>query len=73
MSGVDDQKTKAKGKSKASGSRVADVSATLLERISEASLLKLRQQALRRFKSFLAVANDYFSSEASKGFVLFRF
>ncbi|KAI9182678.1 hypothetical protein LWI28_027754 [Acer negundo] len=99
--GVDDQKTKAKGKSKASGSRLADVSASkeeylmgvisemlaelskgdgvstfefigsgvvaaLLnyfscgyfskEKISEANLLKLRQQALRRFKSFLAVA-----------------
>lgn len=99
--GVDDQKTKAKGKSKASGSRLADSSANkeeyligvvsemlselskgdgvstfefigsgvvaaLLnyfscgyfskERISEANLPKLRQQALRRFKSFVAVA-----------------
>ncbi|KAH7574896.1 hypothetical protein JRO89_XS02G0018700 [Xanthoceras sorbifolium] len=99
--GVDDQKTKAKGKSKASGTRLADVSASkeeyligvisemlaelskgdgvstfefigsgvvaaLLnyfscgyfskEKMSEANLLKLRQQALRRFKSFLAVA-----------------
>lgn len=97
--GVDDQRTKAKGKSKASGSRIADISATkeeyligvisemlaelstgdgvstfefigsgvvaaLLnyfscgykERMSEANMLKLRQQALKRFKSFLAVA-----------------
>ncbi|PQQ14409.1 E3 ubiquitin-protein ligase UPL3 [Prunus yedoensis var. nudiflora] len=99
--GVNDQKTKAKGKSKASGSRLADSSANkeeyligvvsemlselskgdgvstfefigsgvvaaLLnyfscgyfskERISEANLPKLRQQALRRFKSFVAVA-----------------
>ncbi|GMY05450.1 E3 ubiquitin-protein ligase UPL3 [Fagus crenata] len=99
--GVDDQKTKAKGKSKASGSRLADnsankeeyllgvitemlaelskgdgvstfefigsgVVAALLnyfscgyfskERISEANLPKLRQQALKRFKSFIAVA-----------------
>lgn len=99
--GVDDQRTKAKGKSKASGSRLADISATKeeyligvisemlaelskgdgvstfefigsgvvaaflnyfscgyfsKERISEANLLKLRQQALKRFKSFLAVA-----------------
>ncbi|KAK9287416.1 hypothetical protein L1049_015837 [Liquidambar formosana] len=99
--GVDDQKTKAKGKSKASGPRLADIStnkeehlnaviiemlaelskgdgvstfefigsgvvAALLnyfscghfskERISEANLPKLRQQALRRYKSFVAVA-----------------
>ncbi|KAJ0077210.1 hypothetical protein Patl1_36032 [Pistacia atlantica] len=99
--GVDDQRTKAKGKSKASGSRIADISASkeefligvisemltelskgdgvstfefigsgvvaaLLnyfscgyfskERISEANLLKLRQQALKRFKSFLSVS-----------------
>ncbi|KAL5561195.1 hypothetical protein UlMin_030942 [Ulmus minor] len=99
--GVDDQKTKGKGKSKASGSRLADCSANkeeyligvlsemlaelskgdgvstfefigsgvvaaLLnyfscgyfskERISEANLPKLRQQALRRFKAFVAVA-----------------
>ncbi|KAK7860944.1 e3 ubiquitin-protein ligase upl3 [Quercus suber] len=99
--GVDDQKTKAKGKSKASGSRLADnsankeeyllgvisemlgelskgdgvstfefigsgVVAALLnyfscgyfskERISEANVPKLRQQALKRFKSFIAVA-----------------
>ncbi|KAM1987118.1 hypothetical protein ACFX15_034426 [Malus domestica] len=99
--GVDDQKTKAKGKSKASGSRLIDSSASkeeyltgvvyemlaelskgdgvstfefigsgvvaaLLnyfscgyfskERISEANLPKLREQALKRFKSFVAVA-----------------
>ncbi|KAG2705973.1 hypothetical protein I3760_05G083400 [Carya illinoinensis] len=99
--GVDDQKTKSKGKSKASGSRLADnsahkeeyligvisemlaelgkgdgvstfefigsgVIAALLnyfscgyfskEKISEVNLPKLRQQALRRFKSFIAVA-----------------
>ncbi|KAF5752015.1 E3 ubiquitin-protein ligase UPL3-like [Tripterygium wilfordii] len=99
--GVDDQKTKAKGKSKAFGSRPSEnstnkeeyligvisemltelskgdgvstfefigsgVVAALLnyfscgyfsrERISEANLPKLRQQALRRFKSFVAVA-----------------
>lgn len=99
--GVDDPKTKAKGKSKASGSRLVDSSANkeeyligvvsemvaelskgdgvstfefigsgvvaaLLnyfscghfskERISEANLPKLRQQALKRFKSFVAVA-----------------
>ncbi|KAF5727819.1 hypothetical protein HS088_TW22G01516 [Tripterygium wilfordii] len=99
--GVDDQKTKAKGKSKASGSRPSENStnkeeyligvisemlaelskgdgvstfefigsgavAALLnyfscgyfskEKISEANLPKLRQQALRRFKSFVAVA-----------------
>ncbi|KAJ6346191.1 hypothetical protein OIU78_008761 [Salix suchowensis] len=99
--GVDDQKTKAKGKSKASGSHPIDSStnkedyligvisemlselgkgdgvstfefigsgavATLLnyfscgyctkERISEANLPKLRQQALRRFKSFVILA-----------------
>ncbi|XP_043712874.1 E3 ubiquitin-protein ligase UPL3-like [Telopea speciosissima] len=99
--GVDDQKTKAKGKTKASGSRLPDLSANtedyfigvisemlaelnkgdgvstfefigsgvvaaLLnyfscgtfskERVSEANLQKLRQQALRRFKSFIAVA-----------------
>ena len=99
--GVDDQKTKAKGKSKASASHLIDnsankeeyligvisemlaelgkgdgvstfefigsgVVATLLnyfscgyftkERISEANLPKLRQQALRRFKSFVALA-----------------
>ncbi|XP_010265985.1 PREDICTED: E3 ubiquitin-protein ligase UPL3-like [Nelumbo nucifera] len=98
---VDDQKTKAKGKSKASGPRLADISANteenligvisemltelskgdgvstfefigsgvvaaLLnyfscgtfskERISEANLAKLQQQALGRFKSFIAVA-----------------
>ena len=107
--GVDDQKTKAKGKSKASGSRLADCSANkeeyligvisemlaelskgdgvstfefigsgvvaaLLnyfscgyfskERISEANLPKLRQQALRRFKAFVAVALP-FSVEGS--------
>ncbi|KAL6210116.1 hypothetical protein ACLB2K_021054 [Fragaria x ananassa] len=99
--GVDDPKAKAKGKSKASGSRLVDSSANkeeyliglvsamvaelskgdgvstfefigsgvvaaLLnyfscghfskERISEANLPKLRQQALKRFKSFVAVA-----------------
>ncbi|XP_050366026.1 E3 ubiquitin-protein ligase UPL3 isoform X2 [Argentina anserina] len=99
--GVEDPKTKAKGKSKASGSRLVDSSANkeeyliavvsemvaelskgdgvstfefigsgvvaaLLnyfscghfskERISEANLPKLRQQALKRFKSFVAVA-----------------
>ncbi|KAI9388896.1 hypothetical protein POPTR_009G134300v4 [Populus trichocarpa] len=99
--GVDDQKTKAKGKSKASASRLIDSStnkeeyligvisemlaelgkgdgvstfefigsgvvATLLnffscgystkEKISEANLPKLRQQALRRFKSFAILA-----------------
>ncbi|XP_057966486.1 E3 ubiquitin-protein ligase UPL3 [Malania oleifera] len=99
--GVDDQKTKAKGKLKTSGPRFVDFSPTkeesllgvisemlvelskgdgvstfefigsgvvaaLLnyfscgyfskERISEANLPKLRQQALRRFKSFVAVA-----------------
>ncbi|GAV62900.1 HECT domain-containing protein [Cephalotus follicularis] len=102
--GVDDQKNKAKGKSKSSGSRVADGSASkeeyligvisemltelskgdgvstfefigsgvvaaLLnyfscgyfskERISEANLPKLRQQALERFKSFVALALTY--------------
>uniref|UniRef100_A0A5B6ZSG6 HECT-type E3 ubiquitin transferase n=1 Tax=Davidia involucrata TaxID=16924 RepID=A0A5B6ZSG6_DAVIN len=98
--GVNDQKTKSKGKSKASGPRLADISASkenlvgvisemlaelskgdgvstfefigsgvvaaLLnyfscgyfskERISEANLAKLRQQAIRRYKSFIAVA-----------------
>ncbi|KAL6954193.1 E3 ubiquitin-protein ligase upl3 [Sarracenia purpurea var. burkii] len=99
--GVDDQKTKSKGKSKASGSRFVDFSgskeenlvgaisemlaelsrgdgvstfefigsgvvAALLnyfscgcfskERISEANLSKLRQQATRRYKAFIAVA-----------------
>ncbi|XP_042493739.1 E3 ubiquitin-protein ligase UPL3-like [Macadamia integrifolia] len=99
--GVDDQKTKGKGKTKAAGSRLPDLSAdteeyligvisemldelnkgdgvstfefigsgvvaALLnyfscgtfskERVSEANLQKLRQQALRRFKSFIAVA-----------------
>lgn len=99
--GVDDQKTKAKGKSKASGARLSDFSiskeeyligvisemlgelskgdgvstfefigsgvvAALLnyfscgyfskDRISEANLPKLRQQALKRFKSFVAIA-----------------
>lgn len=99
--GVDDPKAKAKGKSKASGSRLVDSSANkeeyliglvsemvaelskgdgvstfefigsgvvaaLLnyfscghfskERISEANLPKLREQALKRFKSFVAVA-----------------
>ncbi|XVE48862.1 hypothetical protein DITRI_Ditri01bG0035900 [Diplodiscus trichospermus] len=99
--GVDDQKTKAKGKSKASGSRLADFSASkeeyligviiemlaelskgdgvstfefigsgvvaaLLnyfscgyfskERISDVNLPMLRHQALKRFKSFIAVA-----------------
>ncbi|KAA8535991.1 hypothetical protein F0562_028469 [Nyssa sinensis] len=98
---VDDQKTKSKGKSKASGSRLADIStskeenligvvaemlaelskgdgvstfefigsgvvAALLnyfscgyfskERISDANLPKLRQQAIKRYKSFIAVA-----------------
>ncbi|KAI8554080.1 hypothetical protein RHMOL_Rhmol05G0069800 [Rhododendron molle] len=98
---VDDQKTKLKGKSKASGSRFADFSASkeenlvgaisemlaelskgdgvstfefigsgvvaaLLnyfscgyfskEKISEANLPKLRQQAIKRYKSFIAVA-----------------
>ncbi|MCL7034368.1 hypothetical protein MKW94_030390, partial [Papaver nudicaule] len=98
---VDDQKTKGKGKSKASALRLLDVSddseehlvgvmsellaelskgdgvstfefigsgvvAALLnyfscgtfskDRASEANLLKLRQQALKRFKSFVAVA-----------------
>ncbi|PON57795.1 Coatomer beta subunit [Parasponia andersonii] len=107
--GVDDQKTKAKGKSKASGSRLADCSANKEEyligvitellaelskgdgvstfefigsgvvaallnyfscgyfskdRTSEANLLKLRQQALRRFKAFVAVALP-FSVEGS--------
>ncbi|KAI8021116.1 E3 ubiquitin-protein ligase UPL3 [Camellia lanceoleosa] len=99
--GTDDQKTKLKGKSKASGSRFAEFSASkeenlvevisemlaelskgggvstfefigsgvvaaLLnyfscgyfskERISEANLPKLRQQAIRRYKAFIAVA-----------------
>lgn len=99
--GVDDLKTKAKGKSKTSGIRLADVFsnkeehltvvlsemlaelckgdsvstfefigsgvvATLLnyfscghfskERLSEVNLPKLRQQALKRYKSFVAVA-----------------
>ncbi|KAJ4964350.1 hypothetical protein NE237_024289 [Protea cynaroides] len=99
--GVDDQRTKAKGKTKASGSRLHDLNAiteeyligvisemlaelskgdgvstfefigsgvvaALLnyfscgtfskERVSEANLQKLRQQALKRFKSFIAVA-----------------
>ncbi|KAK3028482.1 hypothetical protein RJ639_040051 [Escallonia herrerae] len=99
--GIDDQKSKSKGKSKASGPRLADISASkeenlvgvisemlaelskgdgvstfefigsgvvdaLLnyfscgysskERISEANLPKLRQQAIRRYKSFISVA-----------------
>ncbi|KAA8546106.1 hypothetical protein F0562_020443 [Nyssa sinensis] len=98
--GVDDQKTKSKGKSKASGPRLADIStskenlvlvisemlaelskgdgvstfefigsgvvAALLnyfscgyfskERISAPNLPKLRQQAIRRYNSFVAVA-----------------
>ncbi|XP_044488223.1 E3 ubiquitin-protein ligase UPL3-like [Mangifera indica] len=99
--GVDDQRTKAKGKSKASGSHIADISASkeeyligvvsemltelskgdgvstfefigsgvvaaLLnyfscgyfskEKISEVNLLKLRQQALKRYKSFLSIS-----------------
>lgn len=99
--GIDDQKTKLKGKSKASGSRLVDnaasreenlvgviaeilrelskgdgvstfefigsgVVAALLnyftcgyfskDRISEANLPKLRQQAIKRYKSFVAVA-----------------
>ncbi|XVF45532.1 hypothetical protein PTKIN_Ptkin02bG0213800 [Pterospermum kingtungense] len=99
--GVDDQKTKAKGKSKASGAQLADFSAgkeeyliSVLsemlaelskgdgvstfefigsgvvaaflnyfscgnfskERISDVNLPKLRQQALKRFKSFIGVA-----------------
>ncbi|XP_052184785.1 E3 ubiquitin-protein ligase UPL3-like [Diospyros lotus] len=99
--GIDDQKTKSKGKSKASGSRFADISMgkeenlvmvisemldelskgdgvstfefigsgvvdALLnyfscghfskERISEANLPKLRQQAIRRYKAFITVA-----------------
>ncbi|CAK9179977.1 unnamed protein product [Ilex paraguariensis] len=99
--GVDDQKTKSKGKGKASGGRFVDISAckednlvgvisemlaelskgdgvstfefigsgvvaALLnyfscgyfskERISEDNLTKLRQQAIRRYKSFVAVA-----------------
>ncbi|RVW38621.1 E3 ubiquitin-protein ligase UPL3 [Vitis vinifera] len=100
-SGIDDHKTKAKGKSKASGHRLIDTStnkeenltavlsemlaelskgdgvstfefigsgvvAALLnyfscghfskERISEANLSKFRTQALKRFKSFVAIA-----------------
>ncbi|XP_042478317.1 E3 ubiquitin-protein ligase UPL3-like [Macadamia integrifolia] len=99
--GIDDQKTKAKGKTKASGSHIGDLSANNEEyligmisemlaelskgdgvstfefigsgavaallnyfscgtfskdRASKANLQKLRQQALRRFKSFIAVA-----------------
>ncbi|KAF2302054.1 hypothetical protein GH714_031917 [Hevea brasiliensis] len=55
--GVDDQKTKAKGKSKASGSLVVDSSANKEEeRISDGNLPKLRQQALIRFKLFVALA-----------------
>lgn len=108
---VDEQKTKAKGKSKASGHhRIADISSNkeehlievvsemlaelskgdgvstfefvgsgvvsaLLnyftcghfskERISEANLSKFRQQALRRYKSFVAVALPSSSGESS--------
>ncbi|KAL0356582.1 UNVERIFIED_CONTAM: E3 ubiquitin-protein ligase UPL3 [Sesamum calycinum] len=77
--GIDEQKTKSKGKSKASGSQLADISASkdehlveavelssLLnyltcgyfskERISEVNLLKLREQATRRYKSFVSLA-----------------
>ncbi|PKI52859.1 hypothetical protein CRG98_026690 [Punica granatum] len=99
--GVDDQKTRAKGKSKVSGFRLADISAgkddhladvtsemlaelskgdgvstfefigsgvvgALLnyfscghfskERISEANISKLREQALKRYKSFINIA-----------------
>lgn len=108
--GVDDQKTKAKGKSKASGFRVIESSANkeeyligvisemlaelskgdgvstfefigsgvvaaLLnffscgyfakERISEANLSKLRQQALRRFKLFVSLALPFSIDEGS--------
>ncbi|EEF31560.1 hect ubiquitin-protein ligase, putative [Ricinus communis] len=108
--GVDDQKTKAKGKSKASESRGIDgsinkeeyligvisdmlaelrkgdgvstfefigsgVVAALLnyfscgyfskERISEANLSKLRQQALRRFKLFVALSLPYSTNAGS--------
>ncbi|KAF3434701.1 hypothetical protein FNV43_RR21786 [Rhamnella rubrinervis] len=108
--GVDDQKTKAKGKSKASGPRLVDSSANKEEylvgvisemlaelskgdgvstfefigsgvvaallnyfscghfskdRISEANLPKLRQQALRRFKAFVAVALPFGINEGS--------
>ncbi|KAM7482746.1 hypothetical protein LguiB_007329 [Lonicera macranthoides] len=99
--GVDDQKTKSKGKSKASGPRLTDVSASKEEilidvisemlaelskgdgvstfefigsgvvasllsyfscgysskdRVVEGNLPKLRQQAIRRYKSFVAIA-----------------
>ncbi|KAI3446256.1 hypothetical protein Pfo_002921 [Paulownia fortunei] len=99
--GIDEQKTKSKGKSKAAGTRLADISASkeehlvevitemlrelsrgdgvstfefvgsgvvssLLnyftcgyfskERISEINLPKLRQQAIRRYKSFVSLA-----------------
>ncbi|KAL3539084.1 hypothetical protein ACH5RR_002450 [Cinchona calisaya] len=99
--GIDEQKTKSKGKSKASGSRLADISASREEnlvgviseimgelskgdsvstfefigsgvvaallnyftcgyfckdRISETNFPKLRQQAIRRYKSFVSVA-----------------
>ncbi|GLT86086.1 hypothetical protein SLE2022_042490 [Rubroshorea leprosula] len=108
--GIDDQKTKAKGKSKTSGSRFSEFSASkedyligvisemlgelskgdgvstfefigsgvvaaLLnyfscgcfskERISEANLPKLRQQALKRFKSFIGVALPSSMNEGS--------
>ncbi|KAH7518419.1 hypothetical protein FEM48_Zijuj09G0169600 [Ziziphus jujuba var. spinosa] len=108
--GVDDQKTKAKGKSKASGPRTLDSSANKEEyligvvsemlaelskgdgvstfefigsgvvaallnyfscghfskdRISEANLPKLRQQALRRFKAFVAVALPFSINEGT--------
>lgn len=108
---IDDQKTKSKGKSKASGSRFADFSASkeenlvgaisemlaelskgdgvstfefigsgvvaaLLnyfscgyfskEKISEANLPKLRQQAIKRYKSFIAVALPSTSDEGNE-------
>ncbi|XP_056160889.1 E3 ubiquitin-protein ligase UPL3-like [Syzygium oleosum] len=108
--GIDDQKMKAKGKSKNSGSRLPDNSANKDEyltgiisemlaelskgdgvstfefigsgvvgallhyfscgyyskdRITEANLSRLRQQALRRYKSFVSVALPYGNGEAA--------
>ncbi|CBI37879.3 unnamed protein product, partial [Vitis vinifera] len=50
-SGIDDHKTKAKGKSKASGHRLIDTSTN-----KEENLTAFRTQALKRFKSFVAIA-----------------
>ncbi|KAK6120887.1 hypothetical protein DH2020_045369 [Rehmannia glutinosa] len=59
--GIDEQKSKLKGKSKASGPRPSDISASkeehlVEEKISEVNLPKLRQQAIRRYRSFVSVA-----------------